>query len=55
MKLKKLFQVLVLGGAAIGAVKCGPDSPNNGQNQNPLTNDGGTSGGNPDGGGVHFW
>jgi hypothetical protein len=56
MKLKKLFQVLVVGGAAIGAMKCGPDtSNNNNQNNNALTSDGGTNGGNPDGGGVHFW
>jgi hypothetical protein len=58
MKIKKLFQVLVVGGATLGAVACGPGPDNNnGNNQNPLTSDGGTGGGNNDGGGggTHFW
>jgi hypothetical protein len=64
MKLKKLFQVLVLGGASLGALaQCGPG--NSGDNDPPPTppSDGGSSdntdGGRlPDGGiqiGPHFW
>lgn len=55
MKLKKLFQVLVVGGATLGAAKCGPTSDPN----PPPPDDGGTT--NTDGGtrnldgGVHFW
>jgi hypothetical protein len=62
MKLKRLFQVLVIGGATLGAAACGsssnqnqqdPDSGNNDANDggSTQTNDGGR---NPDGG-PHFW
>jgi hypothetical protein len=58
MKLKKLFQVLVVGGAALGATvsttSCGPGS-DNGKGTNPLTGaDGGTTDGGG-GGGPQFW
>ena len=59
MKLKRLFQVLVVGGATLGATVgttgCGPGS-DNGQGTNPLTSgDGGTTDGGSGGGGPQFW
>jgi len=48
--LKKLFRALVLGGAAIGAVQCGPAGPQPAPTSNP---DGGQA--NPDGGSPSFW
>jgi hypothetical protein len=62
MKLKKLFQILVLGGASVGALSgCGPGD-SGGNDPPPPPNDGGTTGNTdggqrlPDGGvGPHFW
>src|SRR5262249_50726453 len=54
MKLKKLFQVLVLGGTALGlgVVACGgSDGNNNGGGQQQTLPDGGTGGGGGGGGG----
>jgi hypothetical protein len=67
MKLKKLFHVLVLGGAAVGLPHCGPGpeadpngSVSNGVNNGGTLPDGGTlppsdGGGGGGGGGPHFW
>jgi hypothetical protein len=63
MKLKKLFHVLVVGGATLGATMgCGPGgSDPNGQGTSPLSGndggspDGGTGGGGGGGGGPQFW
>jgi hypothetical protein len=53
MKLKRLFQVLVIGGAAMGATKCGSSNPPNNSNDagNTCQKDGGTDGGC----GAQFW
>lgn len=56
MKLKKLFHVLVVGGATLGAAGCGPgpDQPlPEPSTQNPPSTDGGTTTA-PDSG-PHFW
>jgi hypothetical protein len=53
MKLKRLFQVLVIGGAALGATRCGNSNnpPNNNDAGNTCRQDGGTDGGC----GAQFW
>ena len=52
MKLKRLFKVIVLGGAALGAVKCGNSTtPSNNDAGNTCQTDGGTDGGC----GTQFW
>ena len=52
MKLKRLFQVLVIGGAALGATKCGSSNPpSNNDAGNTCQKDGGTDGGC----GAQFW
>jgi len=56
MKIKKLFQVLVLGGTALGlgVVACGrSDGSNNNGGQQQTLPDGGTGGGG--GGGPPGW
>jgi hypothetical protein len=50
MKLKRLFQVLVLGGTAMVAA-CGGDSGNPNPGQQQQLPDGGTAGGGGGGGG----
>ncbi len=53
MKIKKLFQVLVLGGTTLGLgiAACGGDSGNNNGGQQQTLPDGGTGGGGGGGGG----
>jgi hypothetical protein len=52
MKLKRLFKVIVIGGAALGAVKCGNSStPSNNDAGSTCQTDGGTDGGC----GTQFW
>jgi len=53
MKIKKLFQVLVLGGTtlALGIAACGGDNGGGGGGQQQTLPDGGTGGGGGGGGG----
>jgi hypothetical protein len=61
MKLKRLFQVLVVGGATLGATMgCGPGGSSNCQGNNSPGGDGGnpdggSCGGGGGGGGPQFW
>lgn len=57
MDIKKLFQVLVMGGAILGAVSsCGGDkSTSTGPQSNPGGSTGGADGGDGGGGGPRGW
>jgi len=58
MKIKKLFQVLVLGGTALGlaaAAACGGDNGNGSGGQVQTLPDGGHTGGTGGGGGPVGW
>ncbi len=59
MQIRKLFRVLVAGGAILGGViGCGGSDNSQGQTSSPTTGgDGGTNpdGGMPGGGGTHGW
>jgi hypothetical protein len=53
MQIRKLFQVLVAGGAILAGVSTGCGGSGNGQS--PTTTGGTPDGGAPGGGGTHGW
>ena len=56
MQIRKLFRVLVAGGAILGGVVGCGGSDGQGQTSSPTTNpDGGTPDGGGGGGGTHGW